>query len=582
MRSFLFIAFLLPFIVLAQNKPKIDSLSNLTVPQIQLNLDKVIPELKKNVEDAKRLKKTRAEAKSSALLALALYFRGDYDQNIVYATRAIHLFEKLGDWENVAKEYSELGYRIKATNIKDSELYLLKAKKIAELGNHKRPLLSIYNQYGEVKSMLGQEDSAMIYFQKGLKVKQEMKDSVGIPYSLVNIGYSYAKSRQFDLAKKYFDEALQLRIALKDDYGISDCYAYYGDLYVEMKDYQLAAANYEKSVEIAEKYKITNLLRHDYKMLILCYDELENADKTIEYFKKNQVLKDSILNKETNEKIAELQIKFDTAEKEKQLLKQSKLDEKRKKTIQMLIIAAIAILLIAAFWILLQRMKNANQKKEFALQTSIEKIEHENEIQEQRLSISRDLHDNIGAQLTFIISSVDTLKSNYQIDDEKVNNKLNSISDFTKDTITELRDTIWVMNNAEISFEEMAARLANFVEKAKTSHENITFSFSIDPQLKGFSFASNQSMSIYRIVQEAVNNSLKYARASELLINVKKVGHTIEIEVNDNGLGFDINNIIPGSGLSNMKKRANEINAQLSILSTIGIGTKVILNFKLS
>jgi signal transduction histidine kinase len=113
------------------------------------------------------------------------------------------------------------------------------------------------------------------------------------------------------------------------------------------------------------------------------------------------------------------------------------------------------------------KLKNKQQKQEYELKYAIEEIAHQNKLQEQRLSISRDLHDNIGAQLTFIISSIETLKQAFNIKDEKINNKLTSISNFTKDTITELRDTIWAMNHSEIDFNEIRNRILNFVEKAE-------------------------------------------------------------------------------------------------------------------
>ena len=200
-----------------------------------------------------------------------------------------------------------------------------------------------------------------------------------------------------------------------------------------------------------------------------------------------------------------------------------------------------------------------HQKKEFELQTAIEKIDYQNRLQEQRLSISRDLHDNIGAQLTFIISSIHTLKSTFKIEDHNINNKLNNISNFTKDTITELRDTIWAMNNAEITFSEMNKRILNFLSKAQNSFENVNFTFNVDPSLENMKFSSSEGMNIYRIIQEAVNNSLKYSHAKNINIEVKNIQNDILVEIFDDGKGFDEKEITPGSGLLNMKKRASEI-----------------------
>ncbi|NNC70905.1 MAG: two-component sensor histidine kinase, partial [Flavobacteriaceae bacterium] len=85
-------------------------------------------------------------------------------------------------------------------------------------------------------------------------------------------------------------------------------------------------------------------------------------------------------------------------------------------------------------------------------------------------------------------------------------------------------------------------------------------------------FSSVQGMNIYRIIQEGVNNALKYADAEE--INVTIIDNDlIEIVIEDNGSGFDESDIEYGNGLKNMKKRAQDINAELSVNSTKNKGT---------
>ncbi len=562
---------------LPQSKQQVDSISNLPITHIQTNLKTVIPALKKNITDANRIKNKLAEAKTSALLALAFYYNGDYDENIKYSLKAIDLFEKENDLENVSSVYGELGFRLKATNIKDAEKYMIKGLKIAERGNFIKPLLSIYNNYGVIKDRLKQQDSALFYYFKGLNIKLKLKDSVGIPYSLNNIGEIYVNQKKFDLAKQYFDRAMKHRIAMKDEYGIADNYAYNGDLFFAMKKYPLAIQNYEKSVELAEKYNITNLLRHDYNMLSQAYEFNKDLPKALEYYKKNQILKDSIINKETYDKMAELQVKFDITKKEKQILEQQDLEKKRLNTIKILIILFVSIIIIAFLFYRTLHLKNKQQKQEYELTSAISKIENQNKLQEQRLSISRDLHDNIGAQLTFIISSVETLKQAFNITDEKISSRLSSISDFTRDTITELRDTIWAMNLSEIDFSEIRSRILNFVEKAQKSNEHIHIHFERDKELDQLHFSSVDGMNIYRITQEAVNNAMKYSGAKNILLTARKIAEYIEITIKDDGKGFEMDKTEPGNGIRNMQKRAAEINASISVDSKTGNGTSIVL-----
>ena len=77
----------------------------------------------------------------------------------------------------------------------------------------------------------------------------------------------------------------------------------------------------------------------------------------------------------------------------------------------------------------------------------------------------------------------------------KLETKLSTISDFTSDTISELRDTIWAMNMDEISFEDLEVRITNFIEKAKLYDANISFQFKIDESLdKSLTMSSFKGM----------------------------------------------------------------------------------------
>ena len=194
---------------------------------------------------------------------------------------------------------------------------------------------------------------------------------------------------------------------------------------------------------------------------------------------------------------------------------------------------------------------------------------------EQRLQISRDLHDNIGSQLTFIISSVDNIKYAFEIQNSKLDNKLSSISNFAKSTIVELRDTIWAMNNSEITLEDLQTRIHNFIDKAKEAKEEIVFNFNINTSLNSLKFTSIEGMNIYRTIQEAINNSIKYANSSEINIDIIPLDDNISISIQDNGNGFDSQQVDLGNGITNMKKRIEEIGGKIHIDSNVGIGTKI-------
>jgi len=282
------------------------------------------------------------------------------------------------------------------------------------------------------------------------------------------------------------------------------------------------------------------------------------------------------------EKIASLTIEFETEKKEKEILQQrAQLAEKELEVKQKnyFIFGSLGLALVLGLigYLLYnqQKLKNRQLQKESELKTALVKIETQNRLQEQRLRISRDLHDNIGSQLTFIISSIDNLKYGFKDMGEKLSDKLLGISSFTTQTIYELRDTIWAMNKNNITFEDLQSRIINFIDNAKLATEQTNFTFTIDASVhQENTFTSVQGMNIYRIIQEAVNNAIKYANASEVGVFISE-DNGFHFKITDDGIGFKEDQVALGNGINNMKKRARDLSGTLTISSSDKKGTTI-------
>lgn len=192
----------------------------------------------------------------------------------------------------------------------------------------------------------------------------------------------------------------------------------------------------------------------------------------------------------------------------------------------------------------------------------------------QKLRISRDLHDNIGSHLTFIISSIDNLKYLMSTSDKKVEKRLSEISSFASNTISQLRDTIWAMNKNTINYEDFQSRVLTFIEKAKLAkkHININFSSKVNSNIE---FSSIIGITIFRVLQESINNTLKYADAAQIDITIIEHFNYIEISVKDDGIGFDLKTVVYGNGLENIQSRIEEIGGITEIKSEVGKGTLI-------
>ena len=513
-------------------------------------------------------------------------YKNKLDESLAFSLRAINIFESLKNDAKAGMVYGGLGYNLKSKNLAKGLNYMRKGIKLLEGTNDLEGINPIYDNYGLLLSMANKKDSALFYQNKSLLIKKQLKDSVGLGYGYANIANTLAENKNYILAKKYVDSSSIIRNKLADNYGITVNYVIKAEIFVLEKKFLEAIDNFNTCAKLANKYKYRHLEQYCYESLSKSYLELKDYKNAFYFKEKFQILKDSSDNVVTNIRVEELQIEFETEKKEKQLAeakvellaKEAKI---KKRTTFLISALALAFLfgLIGFLVYKQQRLKNEQIIKENELRQALIKIENQNNLQEQRLAISKDLHDNIGSQLTFIISSLDNLKY-FEFTKDKLYSKFDSIGTFTRSTITDLRDTIWAMNKEAITFEDLKTRTTNFIEAAKTSLLGITFEFNYPKDTSEVTLNSLQGIDVYRIIQEAVNNAVKHANATKISVDFTLIKNTLEVSITDNGKGFDKESVEAGNGLNSMKKRAQEIEADFSI-EPLEQGTKVRLEFQL-
>ncbi len=564
----------------AISEKQIDSINNLQYDVKIANTSKSVQRFTENLSDAQKIKYSQGIADSFSNLGLVYYFQGKYDKNTDCMLNAIRWYDKLGMKNKLANAYAEYGYQLKIRDMKMALYTMQKGMKLAESISDDNELRAIYDNYGVLKEMNKELDSALFFYNKAMLLKQKTKDNLGIPYSANKIALVKLMQKKPAEAKKLLDYAYQIRVKINDVYGIAENLNYYGFYFKEIGNDKEAINYFNKAVTWSKKNNYPSLLEDNYRGLSDVYERNNDFKNALLNYKNHVLCKDSIMNLDIRSKQAELDTAYQTELKEKEiLLQRAKIAEKNIWILGGFSLAIFAILIGFIFYNI-QKQKTNQLQKENELKDALLKIETQNKLQEQRLRISRDLHDNIGAQLTFIISSVDNLKYGFKIDDEKLENKLNAISSFTKETIYELRDTIWAMNKDAINFEDLKTRISNFIENAKIASQGIDFQFVCHGDFEDTVFSSIEGMNIYRIIQESINNALKHANANQISVNVRKENIGYEIEIIDNGNGFDSAETISGNGLNNLKKRAKEINGEISVTSLKQKGTTVSLHLK--
>ncbi len=504
---------------------------------------------------------------------------GLYKEAVKYYLLALKIYENRKDVKRQATINNNIGLVFSTMEQFDkAKTYHQKALDLFARLHDKKGLSESLNNLAIVIATEGDIEGAMPYFRKSLRIEQALQDKKGIAESLNNVGEVHYYLGNKDSALYYYSKSIQYEKQLKNFAGVSESFNNMGQLYIEMKQFPTSKKYLDSAYNYSQQSKEVQVILEaldNYKLYYEATGDLANANKKIkEYYQ----LRDSIQKISKSKDINELETKYQTAKKEKLLLEEEAKNKRKTNWIILISLLAAFTTFIGLLIYRQQKLKNKQQQQEFQLQSAIAQIEAQNQLQEQRLSISRDLHDNIGAQLTFVISSVDNLKYGNKITDSKITNQLTKISDFTKSTIVELRDTIWAMNTNEFTFDDLRSRIFNFIEKAQSAKEDIQFVFQVDEHLKDRKFSSIVGINLYRTMQEAVNNAVKYADAGEISIKVTSHEGRTQIDIRDNGKGFDSETIDHGNGLYNMKKRIEEVGGTIAIASQIGNGTQITIS----
>jgi signal transduction histidine kinase len=213
----------------------------------------------------------------------------------------------------------------------------------------------------------------------------------------------------------------------------------------------------------------------------------------------------------------------------------------------------------------------------FLYYLKVRRKEIENKLAKQRERISRELHDNIGSQLIYINGNIEWLiDSKGSLSNEEEMEKLNVVSETSKNIVTDLREAIWTIKKESISLEELSDRIKYFLQEQIALYPDIEMEIAEDIR-KNYRLQPDESLNAYRICQEAIGNCMKHAQCSRLVLKIysdTRIKYLFSIS--DNGKGFDRQIQKKGHyGLLNMAGRAKETGATLTIESKAGKGTVI-------
>ncbi len=207
-------------------------------------------------------------------------------------------------------------------------------------------------------------------------------------------------------------------------------------------------------------------------------------------------------------------------------------------------------------------------------------MEQKNALATERARIARDIHDQLGANLTRL-----ALLSELAEADKHEPNKLTAhtgkLSSTVRSTVQALDEIVWAVNPRNDTMESLAAYLTHFVSEFFEGTD-VRCRLDIPPQFPARTLAPNLRHNVLLVVREALNNVVRHARATEIQVVIHDVNGAFEIALSDNGVGFEKKRSRPargGNGLGNMQERVEQFGGNFSCESHPGRGTRVRISF---
>ncbi len=426
------------------------------------------------------------------------------------------------------------------------DVYLVKANEKA-LRNLYNKTMMLWRQYPDSKltgivyrnearylSLIGKTNEALESIDKGIDFT--LKNN--IPWDYVSL--KYEKAQIFKLSER-FEEAKQELEKLLKNVVYQNSIKKKLDWIYELADIESKLNNHQKSYELMVDYRI---------------------------------LKDSLIAQNDKKMLADMELQYRTAEKEKAIL----LLENQNKLNKIFLFGGILIFLLLVLWLIYAwNVRRKRNKKDFQLRKQQQEIEITHALmegeQQERNRLAQELHDGLGGRITGIKMNVEMLaKKNVE---EKF--ELDRIVQQLDIAIVELRNTAHNLVPSALQKYGLQAAITDFCQSLQSDKQRIKL---YTDGLENL-YDRKWQLSVYRIVQELLTNAVKHSEASSILLQCTFKDHLLLIEIEDNGKGFDTKGVSRNMGLNNIETRVNYLGGKMEIFSEKGVGTTITIECKI-
>lgn len=448
-------------------------------------------------------------------------------------------------------------------------------------------------RYREAPSDKDLLDSAEYYYQQSIAGFMANEEQINtrsqLPFNALGLANLYSEFYPLsykDTAQRYLDIALSEGLKTKqytvvsNVYGIMSEYAQQENRWDDAEQFLNQASAYVKMEEPVDMETLMRIAESLSKIA----EKKGDYQSALDYYKKYVTYYERRFD---NEKMAlgkELEVKYATELKEQKLvlLEEQIAHRKKLNTIYILLSSAIFIALVFLFLAYRQRSKTLKQQQ-LLHSMELDNVRQDHKIsllsamidgqENERARIARDLHDGLGGLLSGIkIELSGGMALPASTDTQKlIKNGLVRIDQ----AVDELRRISRNMMPEVLLHYGLAEALKEYCQSLKRSGVNITYQvFNYRNDL-----SKNKQVVVYRIAQELVNNSLKYAQSHHILVELRQEEDNLTLTVEDDGIGFDVQvaQQKKGSGLRNIEARVVFLNGSLHTDSRPEAGTSTVL-----
>ena len=510
-----------------------------------------------------------------------LFETGNFSESETETIKALRLLLIAKNKDMIFNCYNVIAISLKELNNykKSLEYFDLALQQLDKLEKENYPKETIvqyrincYNNIGRVYEKTKNYTEATRFYGIGLKTK-DIKKNYPRSYAtlLDNLACSKMKSGNYLGVEKMILKSLKIRDSLGIESGVATSKIDLGEYYILTKDTVKGFTYLKEGYLLSKKLKSSSHTIEALKLL------MENDSKNKTYYT-NQYLKlnDSVqqVERATRNKFARIAYETDQVEEKNVMLS---------KTITDIIIGSVIIVFLLGGFLIIYRLKSRNKELLFIKeqQDANEKIyqlmlhqqaETEQARNEERNRIAMELHDGI-------VNSIFTTRFNLMQLESGAGDKKQQLVEELQKAENEIRRVSHdLKQNLLFEDETLPEILANLIE-AQQNEFNTKFDLSVDKYIDWSLISSDAKIHVYRIIQEALQNSNKYSKAKKCCVFLLKTGDKTTIRIWDNGIGFNPEKTKQGIGLKNIKERTKSLNGELKITSSREKGTTIEIIF---